>query len=100
MLKTVLSYFKPLTREQLELRRLQTTQEARLQLEARSNANASVAAEVIDLVGVIDDDDVGDAVPVAFEQIIEVCYSWYKKHSDLSDEGINSNMLSERGPTE
>jgi hypothetical protein len=62
MLNAVLSYFKPLTREQLELRRLQTTQEARLKLESRSNANASVVAEVIGLVGdtiIIDGDDVG-----------------------------------------
>jgi len=74
MLKTVLSYFKRLTREELELRTLQSTQEARLQVEARSNANASVVAEVIDLVGdaiIIDGDDVGDVVPSVFEQIIE-----------------------------
>jgi len=74
MLKTVKSYFKPLTREQFELRTLQSTQEARLQLEARSTANASVIAEVINLVGdtiIIDGDDVGDVVPVAFEQILE-----------------------------
>ena len=73
MLKTVKSYFKPLTREQFELRTLQSTQEARLQLEARSSANKSVVAEVIDLVGdaiIIDGDDVGDVVPAAFEQII------------------------------
>jgi len=72
--KTVKSYFKPLTREQFELRTLQSTQEARLQLEARSIANASVVAEVIDLVGdriIIDGDDVGDVVPAAFEQILE-----------------------------
>ena len=74
MLKTVKSYFKPLTREQFELRTLQSTQEARLQLEARSTANASVVAEVIDLVGdtiIIDGDDVGDVIPAAYEQILE-----------------------------
>ena len=88
MLNTILSYFKPLTREQLELRRLQTTQEARLQLESRSNANASVVAEVIGLVGdtiTIDGDIVGAMErqftemhisstylgTAAFEQIIE-----------------------------
>ena len=127
MLKTIKSYFKPLTREQFELRTLQSTQEARLQLEARSTANASVVAEVIDLVGdiiIIDGDDVGDVVPAAFEQILEdldgevvpvvfaqiidditswtstIIYAWYKKRKDPCDERINSNLLSEGWPTE
>ena len=49
MFKTVLSYFKPITREQEELFNLQSSQAARLQQEARTEANASVVAQVIDL---------------------------------------------------
>jgi len=95
MLKTVKSYFKPLTREQFELRTLQSTQEARLQLEARSTANASVIAEVINLVGdtiIIDGDDVGDVVPAAFAQIIDditprtstIIHAPVKRHRNVS----------------
>jgi len=74
MLKTILSFFKPLSREQLEVRSLQSAQESRLLLEARSEATAAVAAEVIDLVTesiTVDDDDVGTAVRLAFAQIDE-----------------------------
>ena len=67
MFKTILSYFKPLTREQVELRNLQSSQATRLQQEARSEANATVAEQVITMYG----DDIGDAVPEAFAQIIQ-----------------------------
>ena len=73
MFRTVLSYFKPLTREQIELRDLQSSQATRLQQEARSDANAAIASQVIDLVYeviFIDSDNIGDAVPEAFDQII------------------------------
>jgi hypothetical protein len=73
MFRTVLSYFKPLTREQVELRNLQSSQATRLQQEARSDANAAIASQVIDLVYeviFIDSDNIGDAVPEAFDQII------------------------------
>ena len=40
--------FYPNSREQLELRRLQSTQVSRLLLEARSEATKAVAAEIID----------------------------------------------------
>jgi hypothetical protein len=74
MFKTVLSYFKPITREQVELLNLQSSQADRLQQEARTEANASVVAQVIELVSeviIIDGDDVGDAVPEAFDLMIE-----------------------------
>jgi len=56
------------------LRNLRSSQETRLQREARFEANASVVAQVIYLVSeviIIDGDDVGDAVPEAFDLIIE-----------------------------
>ena len=74
MFKTVLSYFKRLTREEVELQNLQSSQATRLQQEALSEANTTVASQVIDLVNeviIIDGDDIGDAVPKAFDQIIE-----------------------------
>ena len=70
MFRTVLSYFKPLTREQVELRSLQSSQATRLEQEARSDANAAIASQVIDLVNeviIIDGDDIGDAAPEALD---------------------------------
>jgi len=58
----------------VELRSLQSSQATRLEQEARSDANAAIASQVIDLVNeviIIDGDDIGDAVPEAFDQIIK-----------------------------
>jgi len=58
----------------VELRNLQSSQATRLQQEARSDANAAIASQVIDLVYeviFIDGDDIGDAVLEAFDQIIK-----------------------------
>ena len=58
----------------MELRSLQSSQATRLEQEARSDANAAIASQVIDLVNeviFIDGDDIGDAIPETFDQIIK-----------------------------
>jgi len=67
MLKTIKSFFQPLTREQLEQKTLSDMQEARL----RKELHLHVSNEIVDLVsfdGVINvDNDIGDAVITAFD---------------------------------
>ena len=56
MFKSIQSYFKPLTREELELRDLHSSPTTRLSQEDRSEANAYVSAQVNEVI-IIDGDD-------------------------------------------